>query len=513
MLLRHLDFKYDFISFILKSFNCINVKYAHLWAESILEDGVEIVLTDQRGRYERTDFYEMYPELETEAKLFALINASKKNASFTVKSLAIFITERFQELTGEALEKGELIRSCYSCNVDLIKWGAKWDDNKNRPYFEGHERIDVVLSRKAFLQYFTYARDLYYTVDNTQETRPWIRPFRIEDKGKPRILISHDESTFRSGETQSKRWIFPESAPLDSKGRGRSIMLSYFIICSSTDIIFELNEQEWNDAISKFPLLDKKQTSMNFFPRSASAWIEPGKNNYFDNEDILEQFERFFILCKFKKSFENYDIEILVDNARTHSAKFFDLNATNKGPSIKTCPIDKLEWMENEENKSIDCNYYEDGIKKSKGLFMIAKELKFIESNAESKDKRYLLPALRTLMSTHPAFKTQSKLEVLASKFNIKIVFVPKYHCELNPIEGFWCYVKQYVRKRTDQKFETMQVLIYEGIESFKNCDLNKKLWNRYWKAISLYNQDYSYEKVLQTLFGAKSYDKVKHHK
>jgi hypothetical protein len=236
------------------------VKHAHLWTKSILEDGVETILNDGRGLYERTDFYEMYPELETEAKLFALNNASKKNATFTVKSLAIFLTEKFQELSGEIVEKGELIRSCFSCNVDLIRWGAKWDDNKNRPYFEGHERADVVESRKNFLQYFTNAKNFYYTVENTQESRSWVRPFRIEDKGKPRILISHDESTFKSGETQSKRWIFPESAPLFNKGRGRSMMLSYFIICSSENIIFELNDNEWSNAIAEYPLLDKKQT-------------------------------------------------------------------------------------------------------------------------------------------------------------------------------------------------------------------------------------------------------------
>ena len=92
-------------------------------------------------------------------------------------------------------------------------------------------------------------------------------------------------------------------------------------------------------------------------------------------------------------------------------------------------------------------------------------------------------------------------------------MFVPKYHCELNPIEGFWCYIKQYVRKRTDQKYETMKMLIYEGIEEYKKSELNKKLWNRYWKTIALYNQDYTYHQVLQTLFGAKSYDQIKTHR
>ena len=157
------------------------------------------------------------------------------------------------EITGEVLEKNELVRSVYSCNVDLIKWGAKWDDNKNRPYFEGHEREDVVSARTSFLKHFTEAKSLYYTVENYDSKNGWKRPIRVEDMGKPRILISHDESTFKSGETQSKRWIFPSIAPLFNKGRGRSMMLSYFIVCSEESSIFELNEDEWQEALQKYP--------------------------------------------------------------------------------------------------------------------------------------------------------------------------------------------------------------------------------------------------------------------
>ena len=32
----------------------------------------------------------------------------------------------------------------------------------------------------------------------------------------------------------------------------------------------------------------------------------------------------------------------------------------------------------------------------------------------------------------------------------VKIIFVPKFHCEFSPIEGFRCFVKQRVRKYTD---------------------------------------------------------------
>jgi hypothetical protein len=77
------------------------------------------------------------------------------------------------------------------------------------------------------------------------------------------------------------------------------------------------------------------------------------------------------------------------------------------------------------------------------------------------------LPNLRDFQSYHIAFKSITKLEQQALDYNLKIIFVPKFHCELNLIEGFWCFMKQYMRKRNDQNIETMHQLIIEGIDIF----------------------------------------------
>ena len=49
----------------------------------------------------------------------------------------------------------------------------------------------------------------------------------------------------------------------------------------------------------------------------------------------------------------------------------------------------------------------------------------------------YSLAELRSLLSGHPAFNETTKLEKLAGKHGVKIIWCPKFHCELNPIEGF----------------------------------------------------------------------------
>jgi hypothetical protein len=133
--------------------------------------------------------------------------------------------------------------------------------------------------------------------------------------------------------------------------------------------------------------------------------LEPGKDNYIDNEVIMQQFNRLFILLKYKKFFENADIEILVDNARTHSAKQYDLMNFNKFDSIKIAPYENIEWMENDETRVINCSYDdENGLKKCKGLFSISKELNLIPADAISSDKQYSLPAIRQILSKHKAF-------------------------------------------------------------------------------------------------------------
>ena len=109
-------------------------------------------------------------------------------------------------------------------------------------------------------------------------------------------------------------------------------MVSAFIVMHHLVSIFELDEDEWQEAIENEPSLKTDDILMNFYSRSANAWVEPKKDSYFDSDVIVRQFERLFKLLKFKNCFYNHDIEIIVDNARTHSAKIYDVMLLNKAP-------------------------------------------------------------------------------------------------------------------------------------------------------------------------------------
>lgn len=199
-ILRLTNCTYEICESILIQLNLMSIRSCTTWVHISVDEGdICVVLRDKRGSYKRIDFYDLFPELEKEAKTFALEGASSKHSGFDVKKLSEFVNKRFRELYEQSFEKtfeyGDLVRSQESCRVDLLKWGAKWDKNANRPYFEGHEREDVVKSRVEFVNYFSKNKDLYYYPKHDENNNlVWNKPTR-----KMRILLSHDESTFKSG--------------------------------------------------------------------------------------------------------------------------------------------------------------------------------------------------------------------------------------------------------------------------------------------------------------------------
>jgi len=78
-------------------------------------------------------------------------------------------------------------------------------------------------------------------------------------------------------------------------------------------------------------------------------------------------------------------------------------------------------------------------------------------------------------------------------------------------VTASWTQLKVY--KNNDQDFSKLLDLIKDGLRLFKDKKLNIKLWNRFWVALDMYNNDSSYQEVLTKLFGAKSSSCTQTHK
>ncbi|CAF4710397.1 unnamed protein product, partial [Rotaria sp. Silwood2] len=340
MTLRYFDISWLNCNDFLKKIGALSTETANKWANIFLSGNFNEFVSEGRGGKHTPSFYDVFPDIELSAKNYSIQRCAAKAADFDAFELANFIDEQFNILTGINKDSNDaLIRSVKSCRLDLRRWGARFESNSQRPYFEGHERQDVVQHRTKFLEHFLSRKDSYYLI--TEGVQP---QWKSLTSGTPTILIFHDESTFRSGEVSAKRWLYGDQAPFYSKGRGRSNMLSDFLVMHQSGPFFQLNSAEYDKALEKYPELDEEQ-DIDYLEHSASASMHVNSDAYFDNSVILTQFERLFKLLEFKECFKNHQIEIIVDNARIHSARAYYLSDFGKGISTR-CPVDQIEWVD-----------------------------------------------------------------------------------------------------------------------------------------------------------------------
>ncbi|CAF1273858.1 unnamed protein product, partial [Didymodactylos carnosus] len=304
-----------------------------------------------------------------------------------IRRLNLIVTNRLYELTNSTLCRFLQLLECL------------WiEDNNDTPSSETMNIVQLVeqlFTQLPFLYNFKYIKEKK-NID-----------FSVESFDKMLLFYSvelednfYDESCFRSGETTAKRWISSEmTTPFFSKGRGRSLILSDFLTAHPDNPFFQLSVGEWRAATAKHPEL-LEEDYIKYIERSASASIQVGYEGYFDNDAVISQFTRLFKMLPFKEAYQNHSINIIVDNARTHSAKEFSLEGF--GMKVNTrYAVDQIQYFdETGKQQTIDC-YFKRGENKgkSKGLLVLAKELKVkIPVNVK-------LEELKRLLGLHRAFQ------------------------------------------------------------------------------------------------------------
>ncbi|CAF4333851.1 unnamed protein product, partial [Rotaria magnacalcarata] len=391
MSLRHLGIKWTDSDNILRQIGAFKSETSHKWSKAFLSGDFDEFVSENRGGKHSPDFWNYFPEIEISAKQFTLERCSQKVASFTSMDLALFIDTAYYETIGITKDTdSELIRSVSSCRNDLRRWGATFKENGARPYFEGRERQDVV----------------------EMSDDPQLPGWQVPTKQNPSIILFHDESTFKSEEVAPKRWFFGDSAPFYSKSKGRSNMISDFVVAHPSGPFFSLNPAECARALQKYHQLGAP-TDLEYVLNTASASLNVGYDNYLDNAAVLGQCERLFQMIEFKECFKGHTIEYVFDQARTHTAKSHSVNDFSRSVGTK-CTVDKIQYLDpNGKARSIDC-FFQSGPNKglNKGLDVIAKELGIAQP------EKFKLPALRDHLSTHPAFQNVSRLELLAQKYH-----------------------------------------------------------------------------------------------
>ena len=185
MTVRHFGLTWRTIDEFLTVVGAYRCQAAHKWTDTFISGDFETFVEEGRGGKHFDSFYDVYPELEAEARSFAVQGCSRKTADLSVADLAKFVDNKFYELSQTVKSLDDcLVRSETSCRLDLRRCGVRFTDNKQRPYFEGHERNDVVIEREKFISYFLTRQGHYYTVSDGDQPM-WCMP----TVPKPCVLI------------------------------------------------------------------------------------------------------------------------------------------------------------------------------------------------------------------------------------------------------------------------------------------------------------------------------------
>ena len=74
------------------------------------------------------------------------------------------------------------------------------------------------------------------------------------------------------------------------------------------------------------------------------------------------------------------------------------------------------------------------------------------------------------------------------------------------------CSQKLYVRRKTDQTYNTMLKLIIESRENFRERGISMKLLRRFWRCLQAYKDGQTYAEVMQMFFSTKCDGKAQNH-
>jgi hypothetical protein len=123
--------------------------------------------------------------------------------------------------------------------------------------------------------------------------------------------------------------------------------------------------------------------------------IQPGQDNYLSYETVVNQFKRLFQMLQFKHDFNTpvkHQIEIVVDNARTHTSQLMNIREFCLKPGGR-CIVNTLTYEdETGADRTISC--HDEGV--SKGLRKIAIELGYNDL-----DSKIGLVALQNILIQH----------------------------------------------------------------------------------------------------------------
>jgi hypothetical protein len=367
--------------------------------------------------------------------------------------------------------------------------GFRWTVGRGGQYVDGHEREDVVFYRQNIFLPSWFALDpklrKWKLVDGKLVEEDGRRE---EESGNLRrtVVWFHDESTFYAHDRRKKRWVHVnEKATPQPKGEGASLMVADFVSA----------DYGWLRSV------DGKESARVLF-RAGKA-----RDGWFTNNEILEHAEAAMAILR--KHYPNEDHVFVFDNATTHLKRADDaLSARNMPKSCREWGVDtpvkdargkavigpdgkvvmmKVHMSNGFFNGAPQEFYWPEGHEsagKFKGMVQILEERGFeakkLKLKAQCNKEFKCVPGstnccCRRILYNQPDFvHVDSLLETTCKEKGFKVLFLPKFHCELNFIEQCWGYAKRIYRcypassKEVDLEANVIKALDSVPLESMQ---------------------------------------------
>ena len=406
----------------------------------------------KQGQYQRTGVLWCSEDLNKKAKKYVRNNCNVKGKpNLTVGSFCEWINNDL--LPNSTLEPGFPRKvSPETARKWLHELGFSVLDKKKGTFVDGHERDDVVEYRSKFLRKLIGLGFLNEGNAPTEDAKTALRNYTNLEQPSPDIIdktivIFHDESTFHANEYQATFWGEKGTTVMRPKSRGSGIMVSDFI--EENNGYLALTQAEYDEA-------KKSDSSAKMYARQLLEFGE-NKEGYWTSDKFISQIRSAVKIAniKYPKS-SGYKIVWMFDHSSCHAAMAddsLDVNHMNVNPGGKQ-RVMRDGWWGGKPQKMTDAHG-------------VPKGLKRVLEERGINTARLNQAQMRELLGSHPDFKYEkSRIErLLTEEYGHIVYMIPKFHCELNPIERVWAQAKRYARAYCKYNIQSLRNTVIPALD------------------------------------------------
>ena len=409
-----------------------------------------------QGKYERVTIYRDEELNEAAAKWVRENAFTKGKPNMTAQS--------FCQWANEELLPSSQLPPHFPWRISLrtaVRWlhylGFKPVSHRKGVYIDGHERDDVVKHRANYLRTMAGLQATHRPPPIcSDEPPPTVRDEREEEK-KDLVVIYHDESIYNSNEGQTWMWGEEERPALLPKTKGSGLMVSDFV--DEHDGFLCLSHQQHQQAKATNPSI-QQHTRVVFEYGSE-------RGGYWTGDRFMAQMKTACDIAEIKYPSSTHTVVFVLDQSSCHR-KFDEKALVARNILVKDGGPRRVRdtvWAGQPQSMVML-----DG--SAKGLRTILQERGINTSTLKADD-------MRIILSNHDDFvneKTQVEHYVISRGF--QCYFLPKFHCELNPIERVWGQSKRYCRAYSNFTLVKLREVINPALDSV-STDLIRKYFRK----------------------------------